>query len=102
MTQSWQRWTSTPSRAARCRCTSFLSGFSVQLPAGRGGDVHVLLVAWLVILTADDPQESLARALKFIQYLAEIYWPYTNYQVSPVFPLSFSTRRCITAMAAAS
>ncbi len=63
--------------------------------------MHVLLVAWLVTLTADDLQESLARALKFIQYLAEIYWPYTNYQVSPGFPLSFRTRRCSTAMTAA-
>jgi len=73
----------------------------VQLPSGQAGGVHVLLVAWLVTLTADDLQESLARALKFIQYLAEIYWPYTNYQVSPVFPLSFRTRRCSTAMTAA-
>ena len=30
-------------------------------------------------------QEGLARARKFIQYLAEIYWPYTNYQAE--FPL---------------
>lgn len=100
-TQSWHRLTSTPSKAALCRCTTTLSCFSAQLPAGRPGDVHVLLVAWLVIMTADDLQESMARALKFIQFLAEIYWPYTNYQVSPVLPLYFSTRRCFTAIASA-